>query len=94
MKPDINGELRDKNGRLYGTGPYIVKTKVDVRSTQRCVVPPITEKSKVGDVLKSSDEMLKRFGYRRPVLRGNEKSSESSKKGGKKEDKKNDKQKK
>ncbi|WP_173475919.1 cadherin domain-containing protein [Fibrobacter succinogenes] len=94
MKPDINGELRDKNGRLYGTGPYIVKTKVDVRSTQRCVVPPITEKSKVGDVLKSSDEMLKRFGYRRPVLRGNEKSSESSKKEGKKEDKKNDKKKK
>ena len=94
MKPDINGELRDKNGRLYGTGPYIVKTKVEVRSTQRCVVPPITEKSKVGDVLKSSDEMLKRFGYRRPVLRGNEKSSESSKKEKKKEDKKNDKKKK
>ena len=94
MKPDINGELRDKNGRLYGTGPYIVKTKVDVRSTQRCVVPPITEKSKVGDVLKSSDEMLKRFGYRRPVLRGNEKASEPSKKGNKKEDKKDDKKKK
>ena len=94
MKPDINGELRDKNGRLYGTGPYIVKTKVEVRSTQRCVVPPITEKSKVGDVLKSSDEMLKRFGYRRPVLRGNEKSSESSKKEKKKEDKKDDKKKK
>ena len=80
MKPDINGELRDKSGRLYGTGPYIVKTKVDLRSQQRCVVPPITEKSKVGDVLKSSDEMLKRFGYRRPVLRGNEKGSKSSSK--------------
>ncbi|SHK36499.1 cadherin repeat domain-containing protein [Fibrobacter sp. UWB12] len=92
MKPDINGELRDKNGRLYGTGPYIVKTKVDIRSTQRCVVPPV-DKSKVGDVLKSSDEMLKRFGYRRPVLRGNEKSSESSKKEDKKEDKKDDKKK-
>ena len=93
MKPDINGELRDKNGRLYGTGPYIVKTKVDIRSTQRCVVPPV-DKSKVGDVLKSSDEMLKRFGYRRPVLRGNEKSSEPSKKSEKKEDKKDDKKKK
>jgi hypothetical protein len=80
MKPDINGELRDKSGRLYGTGPYIVKTKVELRSQQRCVVPPITEKSKVGDVLKSSDEMLKRFGYRRPVLRGNEKGSKSSSK--------------
>ena len=79
MKPDLNGELRDKSGRLYGTGPYIVKTKVDLRSKQRCVVPPITDKSKVGDVLKSSDEMLKRFGYRRPVLRGNEKASSSKK---------------
>ncbi len=86
MKPDLNGELRDKSGRLYGTGPYIVKTKVDLRSKQRCVVPPITDKSKVGDVLKSSDEMLKRFGYRRPVLRGNEKAS-SSKKESKKDSK-------
>ncbi|MDY6330356.1 MAG: cadherin domain-containing protein [Fibrobacter sp.] len=80
MKPDINGELRDKSGRLYGTGPYIVKTKVDLRSKQRCIVPPVTEKSKIGDVLKSSDEMMKRFGYRRPVLRGNEKASSSAKK--------------
>ena len=46
------------------------------------------------EVLKSSDEMLKRFGYRRPVLRGNEKASEPSKKGNKKEDKKDDKKKK
>jgi hypothetical protein len=89
MKPDINGELRDKNGRLYGTGPYIVKTKVDIRSTQRCVVPPV-ENSKVGDVLKSSDEMIKRFGYRRPVLRGNEKASEISKKDDNKSDDKKD----
>ena len=93
MKPDINGELRDKSGRLYGTGPYIVKVNVDIRSKQRCVVPPIG-KSKIGDVIKSSDEMLKRFGYRRPVLRGNEKSSESSKKEDKKDDKKSDEKKK
>ena len=91
MKPDINGELKDKSGRLYGTGPYIVKTKVDIRSQQRCVVPPIKETSKVGDVLKSSDEMLKRFGYRRPVHRGNEKASSSSKKESKKNTKKNSK---
>lgn len=87
MKPDINGELRDKSGRLYGTGPYIVKTKVDIRSKLRCAVPPVA-KSKAGDVLKSSDEMLKRFGYRRPVLRGNEKASSSSKKEEKKDSKK------
>ena len=55
MKPDMNGELRDANGRLYGTGPYIVV-----------------------------DGILKRFGYRRPVLRGNEKASKSSKKENKK----------
>ena len=88
MKPDVNGDLRDNRGRRYGTGPYIVKTKVDIRSEQRCVVPPIKESSKIGDVLKSSDEMLKRFGYRRPVLRDNEKASESSKKDDKKKDEK------
>ena len=88
MKPDVHGELRDKHGRLYGTGPYIVKTKVDIRSEQRCVVPPVTESSKIGDVLKSSDEMLKRFGYRRPVLRGNEKAAAPAKKEEKKDTKK------
>jgi len=38
-------------------------------------------------VLKTSDEMLKRFGYRRPVLRGNEKQSSSAKKEDKKDSK-------
>lgn len=90
MKPDMNGELRDTRGRLYGTGPFIVKTKVDIRSKLRCMVPPINENSaKVGDVLKSSDELLTRFGYRRPVLHGNERplqntSKKSSKKSSKK----------
>ena len=80
MKLDENGELRDSRGRLYGTGPFIVKTKVDIRSKLRCTVPPLDGKTKYGDVIKSSDEMLKRFGYRRPVLRGNEKSSSKSSK--------------
>ena len=90
MKPDMNGELRDTRGRLYGTGPFIVKTQVDIRSKLRCMVPPINENSaKVGDVLKSSDELLTRFGYRRPVLHGNERplqnnSKKSSKKSSKK----------
>lgn len=79
MKPDMNGELRDADGRLYGTGPYIVKTEVELRSKLRCVVPPVDGNAKIGDVLKSSDEMMKRFGYRRPVVRGNEKSSSSKK---------------
>ena len=86
----MNGELRDSRGRLYGTGPFIVKTKVDLRSKLRCMVPPIKESAQVGDILKSSDELTTRFGYRRPVLHGNErpfqkkssskKSSSSSKK--------------
>ena len=90
MKPDMNGELRDSHGRLYGTGPFIVKTTVDLRSKLRCMVPPIKESAQVGDVLKSSDELKTRFGYRRPVLHGNErpfqkkssstKSSKSTKK--------------
>ena len=90
MKPDMNGELRDTRGRLYGTGPFIVKTQVDIRSKLRCMVPPINENSaKIGDVLKSSDELLTRFGYRRPVLHGNERplqntSKKSSKKSSKK----------
>ena len=80
MKPDINGELRDAHGRLYGTGPFIVKTKVEIRSKLRCTVPPVDGKAKFGDVIKSSDELLTRFGYRRPVLRGNEKKSSSGSK--------------
>jgi hypothetical protein len=88
MKPDLNGELRDANGRLYGTGPFIVKTEVELRSKLRCAVPPITEKSKIGDVLKSTDEMMTRFGYRRPTLRGNERAAESPKKESKKNSKK------
>ena len=81
MKPDMNGELRDTRGRLYGTGPFIVKTNVDIRSKLRCVVPPINENSnKIGDVLKSSDELLTRFGYRRPVLHGNDRPLQKSSK--------------
>ena len=78
MKLDLDGELKDSHGRLYGTGPFIVKTKVDLRSKLRCVVPPVDGNAKVGDILKSGDELTKRFGYRRPVLRNNEKASNSS----------------
>ena len=91
MKPDMNGELRDKNGRLYGTGPFIVKSKVEVRSKLRCTVPPVDGKAKFGDVIKSSDEIVTRFGYRRPVLRGNEKAAEKTTKNSKSSsDKKSD----
>ena len=75
MKLDKDGELRDSRGRLYGSEPFIVKAKVDLRSKLRCVVPPVKESGKIGDILKSGSEITKRFGYRRPVLRGNERSS-------------------
>jgi hypothetical protein len=94
MKPDMNGELRDTRGRLYGTGPFIVKTNVDIRSKLRCVVPPINENSnKIGDVLKSSDELLTRFGYRRPVLHGNERPLQNTKKSSSKSSSKSSKKK-
>ena len=75
MKLDQDGELKDTRGRLYGSEPFIVKAKVDLRSKLRCVVPPVKESAKVGDILKSGSEITKRFGYRRPVLRNNERSS-------------------
>ncbi len=80
MKLDLDGELKDSHGRLYGTGPFIVKTKVDLRSKLRCVVPPIDGNAKIGDILKSGDELTRRFGYRRPVLRNNEKASDNTSK--------------
>ena len=75
MKLDLNGDLKDSHGRLYGNGPFIVKTKVDLRSKLRCVVPPVAESAKVGDILKSGDKLTKRFGYRRPNVNNNEKTS-------------------
>jgi hypothetical protein len=75
MKLDLNGDLKDSHGRLYGNGPFIVKTKVDLRSKLRCVVPPVAESAKVGDILKSGDKLTRRFGYRRPNVNNNEKTS-------------------
>ena len=70
MKPDENGDLRTKDGRLYGTGAYLFKTEVKMSSKLRCTLPPISEDRadlKKNAVIKSSDELLKPFGYRRPV---------------------------
>ena len=70
MKPDENGDVRTVDGRLYGTGAYLFKTEVKMTSKLRCTLPPISkdDASKKKDaILKSSDELLKSFGYRRPV---------------------------
>ena len=74
LKPDENGDVRTKEGRLYGTGAYLFKTEVKMTSKLRCDLPtsPEEEESvkankKRNAVIRSSDELLKSFGYRRPV---------------------------
>ena len=70
MKPDENGDVRTKDGRLYGTGAYLFKTEVKMTSKLRCTLPPISAdeaSKKKNAIIKSSDELLKSFGYRRPV---------------------------
>lgn len=70
MKPDLNGNVRTSDGRLVGTGAYIYKTDVSMQSKLRCVLPPVGDKKKPSgkkdEVLKSSDELLKPFGLKRP----------------------------
>ena len=71
MKPDENGDVRTKDGRLYGTGAYLFKTEVKMTSKLRCDLPTSPDEDssnkKKNAVIKSSDELLKSFGYRRPV---------------------------
>ena len=72
MKPDENGDVRTKDGRLYGTGAYIFKTDVKMTSKLRCDLPTRPDEENKANkkrnvVIKSSDELLKAFGYRRPV---------------------------
>ncbi|WP_405323108.1 cadherin domain-containing protein [Fibrobacter sp.] len=70
MKPDKNGDIRTKKGRLYGTGAYLFKTEVRMSSKLRCDLPPLSDdqaSKKKNAVIKTSDELLRPFGYRRPV---------------------------
>ena len=70
MKPDKNGDVRTKDGRLYGTGAYLFKTEVKMSSKLRCTLPPVSDdksEKKKNAIVKSNDELLKSFGYRRPV---------------------------
>ncbi len=86
LKPDFNGELRNEEGRLFGTGAFVFKSEVTLKSELRCNLPPITDvgmpvSSKIGYVMKSSDDLLKKFGYKRPSTKNRvaQKSSKSSK---------------
>ena len=72
MKPDRDGNVRSKSGRLYATGAYVFKTEVELKSTLRCTVPPIEEgvaipeAQKKGAVRTVKEDLLKSFGYKRP----------------------------
>ena len=36
LKPDGSGYLRDKKGRLLGTGAYLTKTEIKMTFVQQC----------------------------------------------------------
>ena len=69
MKPDKDGYVHAENGKLLATGAYVYKVEANLRNQLRCSVPPLggtTTKTK-GDVTKTSEELLKPFGYKRPA---------------------------
>lgn len=74
MKPDLDGYVRSNNGRLFGTGAYIYKTEVDMKTSLRCTLPPVKDpesndilpSNRPGYKRKVSESMLKPFGYKRP----------------------------
>lgn len=69
MKPDKEGYVRTENGRLYSTGAYVYKTEVELKSELSCTLPPVqgnNPNQKKGAVRKTSDDLLKPFGYKRP----------------------------
>ncbi|SHK67390.1 cadherin repeat domain-containing protein [Fibrobacter sp. UWEL] len=72
QKPDKDGEVRTEDGRVLSTGAYLYKVEADIRAKLRCSLPPFEPKANgagkmKGQVLKKSDELLKPFGYKRPV---------------------------
>ena len=68
MKPDKDGFVKADNGKLYATGSYLYKVEASIRSELRCTLPPVADPTgkKLGDKVKSGDELLKSFGYKRP----------------------------
>ena len=62
LKPDGDGFLKNADGRLLGSGAYIYKTEVKIRSELRCDLPD----AKRGFVRKDDDRILSKWGYRRP----------------------------
>lgn len=67
LKPDREGFVRSESGKLYSTGAYLYKVEASVNSVPRCDVMPMKASShKRGEKIKSSDDLLKPFGYKRP----------------------------
>ena len=68
MKPNEDGFVRADNGKFYATGSYVYKVEASIKSELRCTLPPVADPTgkKKGDLVKSSDELLKSFGYKRP----------------------------
>ncbi len=70
QKPDKDGNLRTKEGRVYATGAYIYKTEVALKTTLRCSLPPVNDASNEANrknaKRKVTENMLKTFGYKRP----------------------------
>lgn len=72
LKPDVNGYVRTKNGRMLATGAYVYKTEVFMKSRLLCDMPPIKDVGMPaanvrGSIRKVSDDMLRSFGYKRPT---------------------------
>ena len=68
LKPDKEGYVRTESGKLYATGAYIYKTEVELISDLNCTLPPIGADNNLtmGSVRKTSDDLTKSFGYKRP----------------------------
>ncbi len=70
LKPDMEGYIHTKSGRMVGTGAYLFKTEVTMKTDLRCTLPPISQdmpKANLkGAKRKVSDDMLRPFGYKRP----------------------------
>ena len=72
-KPDIDGEVHTKSGRLAGTGAYLYKTEVTMKTTLRCTLPPVAEgmpdANIKGAMRKVSEDKLRSFGFKRPPMK-------------------------
>ncbi|NLG38995.1 MAG: cadherin repeat domain-containing protein, partial [Fibrobacter sp.] len=63
LKPDGSGYLRDKKGRLLGTGAYLTKTEIKMTFVQQCTLP---DQTPVGTKKVVKEDLLTSFGYKRP----------------------------